>query len=99
MSERITVANGYDRKKTPSTITGTRATVEAIKAINPTWRDEFWVVANDGTAKRCRVNGKLKTWKRDPSRIALPCKYGLYECHTFTEHDIGRILLDVTENA
>lgn len=32
----------------------------------------------DGTPKRCRVNGKCKTWKTDPTRYMLPVKAGLY---------------------
>jgi hypothetical protein len=32
----------------------------------------------DGTAKRCRVNGKLKTWKTKPSEWQLPVKHGLW---------------------
>jgi len=31
----------------------------------------------DGTPLRCRVTGKLRTWKRDPERFQLPVKYGL----------------------
>lgn len=31
----------------------------------------------DGTALRCRVNGKCKTWKRDLSRFKLPVKHGV----------------------
>lgn len=38
-----------------------------------------------------RVNGKIKTWKRDDSRFQLPIKHGLYDyayltndnCHLF----------------
>ena len=32
----------------------------------------------DGTPARLRVNGKVKTWKRDPKRIKVPVKHGLY---------------------
>lgn len=31
----------------------------------------------DGTPERWRVNGKVKTWKRDPKRMEVPVKYGL----------------------
>jgi hypothetical protein len=30
----------------------------------------------DGSALRCRSNGKCKTWKRNPERFRLPVKYG-----------------------
>ena len=34
---------------------------------------------SDGTPLRLRVNGKPKTWKRNPDRIKVPLKHGLYE--------------------
>lgn len=34
----------------------------------------------DGTPLRARVNGKVKTWKRDPDRVCVPMKHGLKEC-------------------
>lgn len=36
------------------------------------------ITNSDGTPQRWRVNGKPKTWKRDPNRIKVPLKYGLY---------------------
>lgn len=35
--------------------------------------------ADNCTPKRWRVNGQVKTWKRDPDRIQIPVKYGLYD--------------------
>lgn len=32
----------------------------------------------DTHGKRWRVNGAVKTWKRDPKRIRVPLKHGLY---------------------
>ena len=34
----------------------------------------------DGTPCRLVVKGKVKTWQRDPKRIRIPWKRGLYEC-------------------
>jgi hypothetical protein len=31
-----------------------------------------------GERMRFKVNGKPKTWKRDPDRIKVPIKYGLF---------------------
>lgn len=39
----------------------------------------------DGTACRCRTNGKCKTWKRQPERFQLPVKHGLKICFYITE--------------
>ena len=33
----------------------------------------------DGTRMRFRVSGKVQTWKRDPNRIRVPLKHGLYD--------------------
>lgn len=38
----------------------------------------------DGTALRCRVNGKAKTWRRRPFDFQLPVKYGLRTCFYIT---------------
>lgn len=32
----------------------------------------------DDNGKRWRVTGKVQTWKRDPNRIRVPLKHGLY---------------------
>ena len=34
----------------------------------------------DGTPMRARVNGKLRTWKRQPGYFELPMKHGLRNC-------------------
>lgn len=39
----------------------------------------------DGTPIRCRVNGKIKTWKTRPGQFQLPVKYGLRTCFYITE--------------
>ena len=47
-----------------------------------TWRDnlEHVKLTNaDGTPMRFRINGAVKTWKRDLSRIRVPLKHGLYD--------------------
>ena len=38
----------------------------------------------DKTPLRARVNGKCKTWKRDPDNFRLPVKYGLKTCFYIT---------------
>ncbi len=52
----------------------------------------------DGTAKRCRVNGKLKTWKTRPDDWQLPVKHGLYDYFYITPSNASEWLTyDVTE--
>lgn len=38
----------------------------------------------DGTPLRARVNGKLRTWKRQPGYYELPMKHGLRTCFYIT---------------
>jgi len=35
-----------------------------------------------------RVNGMVKTWKRDPSRVRVPVKFGLYSYDAVTEQEL-----------
>ena len=47
----------------------------------------------DGTPQRWKVNGKVKTWKRDAGRISIPVKHGLYIYGHITEFDLDLISL------
>lgn len=47
----------------------------------------------DGTPQRWRVNGAVKTWKRDPNRIRVPLKYGLYGYDYLTQDDLDLVCL------
>jgi hypothetical protein len=52
----------------------------------------------DGSAKRCRVNGKLKTWKTRPTEWQLPVKHGLWDFFYISQANAGEwLLFDVTE--
>jgi hypothetical protein len=74
-----TVRDGYDRRKVPVVVKVRDVTREEALAL--TGHAEF--IANDGTLRNVKVNGKVRTWKREPDRIEVPCKYGMYECATF----------------
>jgi hypothetical protein len=39
----------------------------------------------DGTPTRWKVNGQVKTWKKDPNRIYIPLKHGLRSYDYLTE--------------
>jgi len=43
---------------------------------------------SDATCRRWKVNGKVKTWKTDPSRIEIPLKHGMYVYGTLTHYNI-----------
>ena len=42
---------------------------------------------SDGTPVRARVNGEVKTWKREPEKFCIPVKYGLKDCFYITNFD------------
>jgi hypothetical protein len=45
--------------------------------------------ADNQTPVKWRVNGQVKRWKRDPDRIQIPFKHGLYD-HAYLCHgEIG----------
>ena len=43
----------------------------------------------DGSPMRWRVNGKPKTWKRNPERVKVPIKYGLRGFDYLDENNLG----------
>ena len=53
-----------------------------------------WILSLRGDARQAKVNGKVRTWKRNPSRIEIPMKYGLYEYFTITNRDFTDILIE-----
>jgi len=42
----------------------------------------------DGTPARFRINGKVKTWKRNTEKIQIPIKRGLWEFGYLTESNL-----------
>ena len=44
----------------------------------------------DGTPQRWRVNGQVRTWKRDKNRIEVPLKHGMYAFAILTPQDFGQ---------
>jgi hypothetical protein len=48
----------------------------------------------DGTAQRWKVNGAVKIWKRNPNRIYIPVKHGLYRYDFITEEHLDLVTID-----
>jgi hypothetical protein len=84
MSEMM-LASGYDRRKNPERKAYRPMT--PAEALLLTYGQRIHFLSKDGTVRDLKVNGKVRTWKRDPSRIEVPCKYGMYECATFEARD------------
>jgi hypothetical protein len=71
--------------------------LEEIKALRS--GQQIWFRALDGRARRAKVNGAVRRWKRDPNRVEVPVKYGLYEYATFdTDTAVHRLLTPVSAN-
>ena len=41
-----------------------------------------------GEPHKVRVSGQVKTWKRDPNRVQVPWKHGLYTYGYITEGEL-----------
>ena len=94
--ETITLPDGYrTSKKQPEMLTfrNPANVAELVAWCNQHSHIQFR--ANDGTARVAKVNGSVRTWKRDQNRVEVPIKYGMYEYGTFTQHDINRVLIPV----
>lgn len=67
-------------------------TLEQAKALRPGDILHHTINKNaDGTPQRWRVNGMVKTWKRDAGRVKVPVKYGLYGYDYVTEHELNLV--------
>lgn len=96
----VTLVNGYSRitKTSKPELLRFRRIQTVVEAVEHCSRNShIWFQAINGEARKCKVNGKVRTWKRDPERVEIPVKYGMYEYGTFTEQDINRILIPVEE--
>jgi hypothetical protein len=47
----------------------------------------------DKSPQRWRVNGQPRLWKRNPNKVRVPLKHGLYAYGTLTEDDLGSVCL------
>lgn len=64
-----------------SMLTVRAMTLDEIKALG--YGDHPSFLANDGTVRRVKINGAVKRWKREPDRVRVSVKYGLYETAQF----------------
>ena len=51
----------------------------------------------DGSPQRWKVNGRVKTWKRDPDRVEVPMKHGMKTCDYLTEKILDELCLTESE--
>lgn len=63
-------------------------TLEELKHIT---QSTVYIKAQCGCFLRTRINGQPKTWKRQPDKVQIPYKYGLYEYGYITERDTVKV--------
>ena len=83
--------DGYDRTKNPRMLAFRPMTPNEARVLTYNSHPKF--LARDGMIRDCKVNGAPKTWKRDPSRVEVPIKYGMYEHGRFCAQD-GKMVSD-----
>jgi translation initiation factor IF-1 len=71
------IRDGYDRRKHAPLIKVRRMSLDEVKALQPGDHVEF--ESATGVLRVARVSGQVKRWVREPDRIEVPIKYGLYE--------------------
>lgn len=76
-AELLSVPDGYDRRQFKQMIVCRRMTLDEIKVLTPGQRVDF--ISTNGTLRQCTINGRIQRWVREPDRIEVPVKYGLYE--------------------
>jgi hypothetical protein len=74
-------------------------TLDEVKSLNASPVTHIWFRSVQGDARRAKLNGRVRTWKRDANRVEIPVKYGMYEYATFYTRDVadGRVLVLVEE--
>lgn len=87
-SRTVSLVDGYDRTKHPTAGLYRYLTPDEARSLKP--GDEVPFTTGHGWCKRVRVSGKVQTWKRDASRVEVPCKFGLYESARFVARE-GRM--------
>ena len=92
--ETFELVNGYDRKKKPEKSLFRSITFEEAKSLY--YGQTVKMIDHLGNAWRnVKINDKVQTWKKDPNRISIPCKYGIYECFRLNQSDFDRIVVEV----
>ena len=88
------LVSGYDRKKHPEKKAFRSITFEEAKKLYS--GQTIQMITPEGNAWRnARLNGKVRTWKRDLNRIEIPMKYGMYEYFTLYGEDYKRIIKEI----
>jgi hypothetical protein len=91
MIETLMLARQSDRRKRPEMRPYRRLTAAEIMALGP--GERVLAVLRSGRVGEARVNGAIRTWKRDPGRVEIPMKYGFGEYFTLSLREAEDILV------
>jgi len=75
--DTFTGYDSYDKRKKKRYATFRPLTKAEILALNPPSHGKIFFY-RDKVVSEVKINGRVRTWKRDPNRIEVPIKYGLY---------------------
>lgn len=74
-----------DRKKIPTVYYFSTLSLDEIKTLR--YGDHSLCLLTNGRIGEVKINGAVKTWKRDPGKIRVSVKYGLYQYGSFETHE------------
>lgn len=80
-----------DKTKNPKNYLFRTITLDEAKKLK--YGDTLRIQLSNGKVGNVRVGSQVKRWKRDPNRIEITFKYGLYESRRFTTEEILRDIL------
>lgn len=93
MTETFEVKSGYSRRPETLRFRNPESIAEMVSYCNS--KAHIEVRDRHGNWRTVKVNGAVRTWKRDPQRIEVPCKYGMYEYFILHGEDIKDVLIPV----
>ena len=71
-----------DRKEHPTALPFRAMTRAEVLALS--YGDHVWIVLLNGRVGEVKINGKVRTWKRDPDRVEVSVRRGMYEYATLS---------------
>ena len=80
------------RKKVADRIELRQITLDEAKALG-SYYGSLYILDKNGNAANIRRGSSVKRWKRDPDRIEITFKFGMYESFRFGTMDILREIL------
>jgi hypothetical protein len=91
----VELIDGYDRSKNPRRVKVRYMTLEEAKALK--YGDHVGIISRSEHPKlrTVKTNGRVKRWKRQPDRIEIPMKYGMYTYFTITNENLTDLVVEV----